>query len=78
MAFAPSAPPKSLSTILLELYLNQSRPTDSAEEPEKKGSKNEHKLLYVIENKYRKNSRLLACQDIAENKRVIVVLPRCY
>src|SRR5208283_4088167 len=33
MAFAPSAPPKSLSTILLELYLNRSLPTDSAEEP---------------------------------------------
>jgi len=33
MAFAPFAPPKSLSTILLELYLNRSLPTNSAEEP---------------------------------------------
>src|SRR5208283_4779355 len=39
MAFAPSAPPKSLSTILLELYLNRSLPTDSAEEPKKRGLK---------------------------------------
>jgi hypothetical protein len=35
MAFVPSAPLKSLSTILLELYLNHSLPTDSAEEPKK-------------------------------------------
>jgi hypothetical protein len=33
MAFVPSAPLKPLSTILLELYLNHSLPTDSAEEP---------------------------------------------
>jgi hypothetical protein len=36
MAFVPSAPLKSLSTILLELYLNHSLPTDSAEEPERR------------------------------------------
>ncbi|MGA3328889.1 MAG: hypothetical protein ABSF45_30940, partial [Terriglobia bacterium] len=54
MAFVPSAPLKSLSTILLELYLNHSLPTDSAEEP-KKHIKNRRWLQYLVENKCSKN-----------------------
>jgi hypothetical protein len=74
MAFAPSAPPKSLSTILLELYLNQSRPTDSAEEPNA-GGKNEGKFHYVVENKWIKNVRFRPFHYIIENKLVKVAFP---
>jgi hypothetical protein len=43
----------------------------------KKGVKNELNLLYVIENKCRKNVRKLPSGDVDEIKRVKTTLWRC-
>jgi hypothetical protein len=42
----------------------------------KRGPQNEGKFHYVIENTWRKNVSLWACQDVIENTIVIVFLPR--
>jgi hypothetical protein len=43
----------------------------------KRGPQNEGKFHYVVENKWRKNVSLWACQDVDENKGVIVIFPKC-
>ena|SRR5208283_2328588 len=60
MAFVPSAPPKSLSTILLELYLKRSLPTDSAEEPEKGGQKMKDSFAMLLKTNGEKMSLFLS------------------
>jgi hypothetical protein len=43
----------------------------------KRGPQNEGKFHYVVENRWRRNVSLWACQDVVEEKRVIVFFPRC-